>query len=207
MKVPAFFYFLAVRGFLLLLTGRTDLAMRYLVFAMIAVSSYFEFKVLAEVSSKQGFGSVILFCILSAYVGIRMVRSQGAAVIMKIQQTMMRGAAPALDVVSGLFLLLAGFLFFVPGFLSDALGLLLLVPWVRTLLARLLLRNFSDRLGTISANFAQGGVKFYSSTSFGGFHQSRGNDGQDPKPSGEPRKKISTSDPGILDIEADEILR
>jgi UPF0716 protein FxsA len=54
---------------------------------------------------------------------------------------MARGQVPALEMMSGVVLLIAGILLLTPGFVTDALGFLLLVPAVREALLRRVLRN------------------------------------------------------------------
>lgn len=77
-------------------------------------------------------------CILmSALIGGTLVRHQGFAVLKNAQESVGEGRFPAAQAFDGLCLVLAGALLLTPGFITDAAGFLLLVPWFRTLLRRI----------------------------------------------------------------------
>ena len=77
-------------------------------------------------------------CILmSALIGVALVRHQGFAVLKNAQESVREGRFPAAQAFDGLCLVLAGALLLTPGFITDAAGFLLLVPWFRTLLRRI----------------------------------------------------------------------
>ena len=78
-----------------------------------------------------GFFATLGFLILSALVGGYLVRAQGFATLMKAQQSFDHGAMPMDQIFESLCLLIAGLLFILPGFLSDAIGFMLLFPMVR----------------------------------------------------------------------------
>ena len=61
----------------------------------------------------------------------------------RMQESMARRQPPVAELVHGFFLFLAGVFLFIPGFLTDTLGVLLLLPPVRILLGRSGLRRFA----------------------------------------------------------------
>ncbi|MBI1180717.1 MAG: membrane protein FxsA [Alphaproteobacteria bacterium] len=73
----------------------------------------------------------VALTLLSALVGAYLVKRQGLQVMMRAQGSLERGETPVQEVMEGVCLLVAGGLLFVPGFLTDAVGLLLLVPAIR----------------------------------------------------------------------------
>jgi UPF0716 protein FxsA len=61
--------------------------------------------------------------------------------MMRVRQAMDRGEVPALEMLEGAVLLLGGLLLLIPGFFTDALGFLFLIPMLRKLLAKALLHR------------------------------------------------------------------
>jgi UPF0716 protein FxsA len=69
------------------------------------------------------------------------LRWQGVAVLRELQVRLQRGEMPARQMGDAMLIGLAGFLLLLPGYFTDLVGLLLLVPWTRELIYRLLARN------------------------------------------------------------------
>lgn len=87
-----------------------------------------ELYVLIEVGSEIGALSTILVSVITAIVGGTLVRIQGMSVLFRVREAMDRGEAPALEMMEGAVLMLAGLLLLLPGFITDALGFLALLP-------------------------------------------------------------------------------
>lgn len=68
--------------------------------------------------------------------GAAVARVEGLKSAIRIRQQLASGVAPAAEVVDGLLIAAAGVLLLLPGFISDVLGLLLLLPPVRKLVRR-----------------------------------------------------------------------
>lgn len=92
-----------------------------------------EMVTLAFFISKFGFLTVFLLCALSALVGGYMVRQGGLATLLSFAA---RPAANQPPLFEGVFVLISGLLFMFPGFLSDLLALLLLLPTAQSYLDR-----------------------------------------------------------------------
>lgn len=90
-----------------------------------------ELYVLIQIGGEIGALPTILLSILTAIIGTYLVRAQGFAVLRRIQEVLARDEIPALEVLDGALLLVAGLLLLVPGFLTDAIGFALLVPPLR----------------------------------------------------------------------------
>ena len=73
----------------------------------------------------------LMLVVLAAVVGIGIVRMQGLTALARLQETVDRGGDPVGPIADGALKAIAGLLLMVPGFLTDALGLLLLLPPVR----------------------------------------------------------------------------
>lgn len=98
-----------------------------------------ELFLLIKIGGVIGFLPTIALVILTAVIGSQLVRRQGLTVLARIRESQARGEMPALPMLDGAALLLAGFMLLTPGFLSDALGFVLLVPGLRQKIARKLL--------------------------------------------------------------------
>ena len=98
-----------------------------------------ELFLLIKIGGVIGFLPTIALVILTAVIGSQLVRRQGLTVLSRIRESQARGEMPALPMLDGAALLLAGFMLLTPGFLSDALGFVLLVPGLRQKIARRLL--------------------------------------------------------------------
>lgn len=93
-----------------------------------------ELYVLIEVGGQIGALPTILLSILTAVIGTFLVRQQGFAVLRRIQELMQRDEIPALEMLDGALILVAGLVLLLPGFITDAIGFALLVPGLRRLL-------------------------------------------------------------------------
>jgi UPF0716 protein FxsA len=92
---------------------------------------FVEIWVLIKVGSSIGALTTLILMVLAAMLGGQLVRSQGVMTLFKLQKRMQAGEAPGAEILQGIWLAVAGFLFIFPGFVSDILGLLLLQPTIR----------------------------------------------------------------------------
>jgi len=88
-----------------------------------------------DVGAAIGVGATLLLTIGSAVWGIAMVRLQGMDTWMRMQKTMSQGDTPAYEMFEGTLLLIAGLLLLIPGFVTDSIGIILLIPPLRKHLA------------------------------------------------------------------------
>jgi UPF0716 protein FxsA len=100
-----------------------------------------EIVVFVQVGSRIGAGMTVLLVVVSAVVGVWLVRRQGLATATRVQAMVARGESPALGMLEGLALLAAGVLLVVPGFLTDIAAFVLLIPPLRRGIIRLYLRH------------------------------------------------------------------
>ncbi|MDX5595084.1 FxsA family protein [Pseudovibrio sp. SPO723] len=91
-----------------------------------------------EVGSVIGAIPTILLTILTAVTGTALLRHQGLSLLMRMRSEMDAGRMPGDEMVHGAFIVLAGICLLIPGFFTDAIGLLLFIPAVRTYLGRAL---------------------------------------------------------------------
>lgn len=95
-----------------------------------------------EIGGIIGLWPTILLCLLTAAAGSVLIRYQGLGLLQTASNQLNAGKAPIFEVFSGICLLLAGVLLLTPGFITDTLGFLLLIPPLR----HMLYRRFEGRM-------------------------------------------------------------
>jgi UPF0716 protein FxsA len=90
-----------------------------------------ELMLLIEVGKHIGAIYTVGLVIVTAGIGISLVRMQGYSAMARAQASLDENRLPVGEAVDGVFLLFAGGLLLFPGFITDAIGLLLLIPIVR----------------------------------------------------------------------------
>jgi len=104
----------------------------FLIFLLFFVGApLVELYLLIEVGSEIGAIPTIALSVFTAVLGGALVRMQGFAVLFRAQSQMANKEVPALELVEGAMLLLVGFALLLPGFITDAIGFLLLIPPLR----------------------------------------------------------------------------
>jgi UPF0716 protein FxsA len=94
-----------------------------------------EIWLLIKVGSLIGALPTVALVVLTAVIGAALARYQGLATLQRLQSTLARGEAPAIEMVEGVILLLGALLLLTPGFFTDALGFACLIPPLRRRLA------------------------------------------------------------------------
>lgn len=94
-----------------------------------------EIAIFIKVGDWIGLWPTIATVILTALIGTALIRQQGLATLMEAQRKMARNEVPVAEMLHGFFLVIGGILLLIPGFLTDGIGFLLLIPAVRHSLA------------------------------------------------------------------------
>lgn len=115
--------------------------MRFLLLFLVIIPA-FELWLLVKVADEIGALFTIALLFGAAIVGINIVRYQGVSTLMNMNQQLRAGQVPARAMAEGMMLGVAGVLFIIPGFGSDVLALLLLIPVLR----RWLLNRWSRKV-------------------------------------------------------------
>jgi UPF0716 protein FxsA len=93
-----------------------------------------ELFVLVKVGMSIGFLPTFLLVVAGSMLGIFVVRVAGLATAMSARESLARGELPAQQMMDGLMMTVGGGLLVLPGFISDVLGLICLLPFPRRLL-------------------------------------------------------------------------
>jgi UPF0716 protein FxsA len=97
-----------------------------------------EIALLVHVGGLIGTWQTIGLVVLTAVIGTALFRAQGFRVLIRTQDVLAQGGFPAKELFDGICILVAGVLLLTPGFVTDTLGLALLVPGLRVWIGRVL---------------------------------------------------------------------
>lgn len=127
-----------------------------LLFLAFLVVPFLELFVILRVGGALGVLNTIGLLIVVSAVGAWLVKREGLAALRRAQGRIKSGGVPTKELIDGVLILFAGALLLTPGFLTDAVGVLLLLPPVRAALrastTRQLRRRVSRR-GVITGRF------------------------------------------------------
>ena len=102
-----------------------------LLFILFLTIPLIEIYLLIQVGEVIGAGWTIFAVVATAVIGAALLRIQGLATLYNAQSKMAHGELPATAMIEGVMLLLSGALLLTPGFFTDALGFLVLIPMLR----------------------------------------------------------------------------
>ncbi|NUY57439.1 membrane protein FxsA [Salinivibrio sp. MA351] len=106
-----------------------------------------------QVGGWLGLWPTLALVLITAFVGASLVRNQGLMTLASVQDRLNRGELPAQQILEGVMLAVAGVLLLTPGFMTDAMGMLVLLPAPRAALAKQVMK----RVTVSQAGFGQGG--------------------------------------------------
>lgn len=111
-----------------------------------------------KIGSKIGLPSTLAIIILTGFLGAFLTKQQGLRTWRKFQATSASGQLPANEAVDGLLILIAGAVLLTPGFLTDVVGFLLLVPMVRAAIRSQITGKLKDKINIVGqgATFTPG---------------------------------------------------
>ena len=108
-----------------------------------------ELAVLIQVGQAIGVWWTILLLIAVSVVGSWLVKREGIGLWVRANRELAAGRMPTRELLDGILVLFAGALLLTPGFLSDVIGILLLLPPTRAVVRRVLRRRFERRLSVV----------------------------------------------------------
>lgn len=119
------------------------LAPLLLLFVIVPIA---ELYVIIQVGQQIGALATIAILVADSVLGSLLLRTQGRAAWRRFQAALAAGRPPAREVLDGGLIMFGGALLLTPGFLTDVLGLVLLLPPTRVLVRRALVRRMGSRL-------------------------------------------------------------
>ena len=115
--------------------------MRFLLLLILIGLPLLEIYVLISVGGWIGAIPTIFLIVFTAVLGALLMRHQGLKALSSVQASMQRGEIPALTLLEGFLILVAGVLLLTPGFVTDLFGFLLLVAPLRRMLVQYAIRS------------------------------------------------------------------
>lgn len=110
-------------------------------FLLIILVPLVEIYLLIQVGGLIGALPTVIAVVMTAVIGSVLIRQQGLSTLQRARQGMSAGQLPAMEMLEGIALLVSGAFLLTPGFFTDAVGFLLLVPFVRRWLIASLMRS------------------------------------------------------------------
>ena len=106
-----------------------------------------ELYVIFKIGDAIGWLPTIALLAIDSVLGWWLLKSQGRTVWLRFQETMQSGRIPHREVLDGALVIFGGAFLLTPGFLTDILGFLLLIPPTRAVFRRLLIRRGGRMFG------------------------------------------------------------
>ena len=159
--------------------------MPILILIFLGLWAWAELAVFIAIGSEIGALLTIIGIAVTAMVGLWLLKSQGRAIMASLQQKMARGEAPVASMADGAAIAAGAVLMLIPGYITDAMGLVLFIPGVRTIIgAGLIARMMRRGAGRFSFNGGQFGAGQFGAGSFSGHQGTTGEPGQPGEPGG-----------------------
>lgn len=112
-----------------------------LLFLAVLIVPFAEIYLLLEIGGIIGALPTILLVVFTAIAGTYLLKQQGLSTFRQFQQNLAQGQVPAYEMIEGPIILLGGVLLLTPGFITDILGLICLIPTLRRRFAQYLIEN------------------------------------------------------------------
>jgi len=123
------------------------------VLVSLVLGAILELYVFVQVSWAIGFLNALGLIVVLSLLGSWLVKRQGIAVWRKAQRQLGERQVPPKEIVDALLKLGAGVLLLVPGFITAALGILLLLPPIRAFVRHILVGRWTGRVNVITATY------------------------------------------------------
>jgi UPF0716 protein FxsA len=114
-----------------------------LIFTIIPV---IELAVLIKVGGIIGTLNTIMIILITGVMGAILAKAQGLLVMQRMRENLMAGIMPTEELFNGAMVLVGGALLLTPGFVTDLLGLIFLIPQTRLLIKQYLKRRIQHKL-------------------------------------------------------------
>lgn len=105
----------------------------FLIFLLVPI---IEIYFLIEIGEVIGAIPTVFLVVFTAVLGAQLLRFQGLSALQRVQASMARGEMPAVELLEGVVMLVGGALLLTPGFFTDSLGFICLIPPLRQKIIR-----------------------------------------------------------------------
>jgi UPF0716 protein FxsA len=119
--------------------------------ALFIIVPLIELALFIQIGQRIGLAATIATIILTAMIGASLTRFQGLKTLQRYQEAIAAGRLPHEEVMDGIMILVAAAVLLTPGFFTDALGFLLLVPPVRAMIRLRVGKVVAGRIQVVEA--------------------------------------------------------
>ncbi len=131
--------------------------MQYLILAFV-ITPIAELYLLIKIGALIGAFNTIMLVVLTGIAGALLARSQGLAVLNKINSDLESGSMPAEALIDGLFILVGGLLLITPGIITDVIGFIFVIPRTRAMVKKYI----KNKLKTMARDKNSINIKYFS---------------------------------------------
>jgi len=117
--------------------------MIFLIFILVPI---IEISIFISIGSKIGVLNTISIILITAIVGIFLVRRQGLSLLFNAQKNMRDGIFPSQEIKGAIFLLISGLLLITPGFFTDIIGFLMFIPKMQNIISNFAYRYYQSKI-------------------------------------------------------------
>lgn len=175
--------------------------MALVLFFVFLVVPFLELYVIIQVAGVIGTGWTLALLVSESVLGAWLCKREGAGVLRRINRQLAESQLPTTEVVDGALILLAGALMVTPGFLTDILGFVLLIPPTRAVVRNVISRSLRRRIERAAEAGSDASFRVIRVTNFG----------PTGSPSGDSPNRGFTHDwvgrEGIMDADSRETIR
>lgn len=115
--------------------------MLFLLTAFVVFMPLVELYFIVQVGKEVGLITTVALLLVISMAGTALVKHEGLRIYSQFMATVRAGQEPTREIVHGVCILAAGVFLLAPGFISDVLGIVLLLPPTRGLVSKIILRR------------------------------------------------------------------
>ncbi len=117
-----------------------------MIFLFFIIIPIIEISIFITIGTNIGILNTIAIILITALVGIFLVRRQGIKLLFDAQKNLSQGIMPTEEIKGGIFLLISGLLLITPGFFTDCIGFAFFLKPVQNLVALQAKKYFNSRI-------------------------------------------------------------
>jgi UPF0716 protein FxsA len=120
-----------------------------IIFLLVLLIPFMEIYLLLTVGGIIGALPTIFMVVFTAVLGAWLLRQQGFSTWQRLQASLAKGQIPAYEIIEGPIILVGGALLLTPGFITDTMGFICLIPQFRKKIAKYLIENHLVQAGGV----------------------------------------------------------
>ena len=117
-----------------------------MIFLALIIIPIIEISIFITIGSNIGILNTIAIILVTAFVGIFLVRRQGIKLLFDAQKNLSQGIMPTEEIKGGIFLLVSGLLLITPGFFTDCIGFVVFLKPVQNFIEKKAKNYFQSRI-------------------------------------------------------------